>query len=60
MTQPDRTTHDLHEEPDPDELDDRAVAAAEQHQRAEEDADPEERVVVQDAETGATEERPAQ
>ena len=40
-----------------DELD-AAVEAAEEHQRAEEDADPEEHVVVRDPDTGhVTEER---
>lgn len=39
---------------------DRAVQAAEQHQRAEENADPDEEVVVRDPETGATSEERAQ
>jgi hypothetical protein len=39
---------------------DQAVAAAEQHQRAEHDADPEEQVVVRDPETGALSEEQAQ
>ena len=42
-----------------DELDD-AVDAAEQHQRAEEDADVEEHVVVRDPDTGHVSEEPAQ
>jgi hypothetical protein len=52
-------------DPDPtesntdDELD-RAVDAAEQHQRAEEAADPDEQVVIRDPETGRTSEEPAQ
>jgi hypothetical protein len=39
---------------------DQAVAAAEQHQRAEQDADPEEQVVIRDPETGAISEERAQ
>lgn len=39
---------------------DQAVDAAEQHQRAEEHADPDEHVVVRDPETGRTSEEPAQ
>jgi len=39
---------------------DEAVHAAEQHQRAEEDADAGEHVVVRDPETGETKEEPAQ
>ena len=39
---------------------DQAVEAAEQHQRAEQDADPEEQVVVRDPETGAISEERAQ
>lgn len=39
---------------------DQAVQAAEQHQRAEEDADPDEEVVIRDPETGATFEERAQ
>jgi hypothetical protein len=39
---------------------DEAVAAAEQHQRAEEDADAEEHVVIRDPETGAVREEAAQ
>ncbi|MFD4420597.1 hypothetical protein ACFWN7_03720 [Agromyces sp. NPDC058484] len=39
---------------------DEAVAAAEQHQRAEEDADADEHVVIRDPETGATKEEQAQ
>lgn len=42
-----------------DELDE-AVAAAEQHQQAEQEADPDEHVVVRDPETGETSEEPAQ
>lgn len=42
-----------------DELDE-AVEAAEQHQRAEEEADPGEHVVIRDPETGETAEEPAQ
>ena len=42
-----------------DELDE-AVAAAEQHQQAEEDADADEHVVVRDPETGRVAEEPAQ
>ena len=39
---------------------DEAVEAAEQHQRAEEDADPGEHVVIRDPETGRIAEEPAQ
>lgn len=39
---------------------DEAVDAAEQHQQAEQDADPGEHVVVRDPETGETREEPAQ
>ncbi|WP_157377152.1 MULTISPECIES: hypothetical protein [Agromyces] len=52
-------------DPDPtesntdDELD-RGVEAAEQHQQAEEHADPHEQVVIRDPETGRTSEEPAQ
>lgn len=42
-----------------DELDE-AVDAAEAHQRAEEDADPDEHVVIRDPQTGRTTEEPAQ
>ncbi|WP_448005549.1 hypothetical protein [Agromyces bauzanensis] len=42
-----------------DELDD-AVDAAEQHQRAEHEADPGEHVVIRDPQTGETTEEPAQ
>ena len=42
-----------------DELDE-AVDAAEQHQRAEEDADAGEHVVVRDPDTGRVDEEPAQ
>jgi hypothetical protein len=42
-----------------DELDE-AVEAAEQHQRAEENADADERVAIRDPETGKTAEEPAQ
>ncbi|WP_169053998.1 hypothetical protein [Agromyces sp. H66] len=42
-----------------DELDE-AVDAAEQHQRAEEAADPDEHVVIRDPQTGETAEEPAQ
>ncbi|HEY6799060.1 MAG TPA: hypothetical protein VI121_00325 [Agromyces sp.] len=42
-----------------DELDE-GVAAAEQHQRADHDADAEEKVVIRDPETGATKEEQAQ
>ncbi|WP_350349334.1 hypothetical protein ABIQ69_05275 [Agromyces sp. G08B096] len=42
-----------------DELDE-AVRASEQHQRAEQDADPDEEVVVRDTETGRTHEERAQ
>lgn len=47
---------------DPDAADqlDEAVEAVEQHQRAEEDADADEHVVIRDPETGATTEEPAQ
>ncbi|MFF2494597.1 hypothetical protein [Agromyces sp. NPDC058064] len=47
---------------DPGEQDeqDAALRAAEQHQRAEEDADADERVVVRDPETGRTSEEEAQ
>ena len=37
-----------------------AVEAAEQHQRAEQDADPDEQVVIRDPETGAISEERAQ
>jgi hypothetical protein len=39
---------------------DQAVEAAEQHQRAEQDADPDEQVVIRDPETGAISEERAQ
>jgi hypothetical protein len=39
---------------------DEAVAAVERHQQAEQDADPDEHVVVRDPDTGATSEEPAQ
>ena len=39
---------------------DEAVDAAEQHQQAEQDADPDEHVVVRDPETGGTREERAQ
>jgi hypothetical protein len=39
---------------------DQALAAAEQHQRADEDADPDEQVVIRDPETGAISEERAQ
>lgn len=39
---------------------DAAVHAAEQHHRAEEDADPDERVIVRDPESGEISEEPAQ
>jgi hypothetical protein len=39
---------------------DEAVAAVERHQQAEHDADPDEHVVVRDAETGEISEEPAQ
>ena len=42
-----------------DELDE-AVEAVEQHQRAEEDADADEHVVIRDPETGEIAEEPAQ
>lgn len=42
-----------------DELE-QAVDAAEQHQRAEEDADPDEHVVIRDPQTGQTTEERAQ
>jgi hypothetical protein len=47
---------------DPDAADelDEAVEAVEQHQRAEEDADAGERVVIRDPETGETTKEPAQ
>jgi hypothetical protein len=47
---------------DPDAADelDEAVEAVEQHQRAEEDADAGEHVVIRDPETGETTEEPAQ
>ena len=47
---------------DPDAVDelDEAVQAVEQHQRAEEDADADEHVVIRDPETGETAEEPAQ
>ncbi|HET8779907.1 MAG TPA: hypothetical protein VFM66_07535 [Agromyces sp.] len=42
-----------------DELE-KGVAAAEQHQRADQDADADEKVVIRDPETGATKEEQAQ
>lgn len=39
---------------------DAAVDAVEEHQRAEEDADPDERVVIRDPETGETRKERAQ
>ena len=42
-----------------DELDE-AIEAVEQHQRAEENADADEHVVIRDPETGETAEEPAQ
>ncbi|WP_255368730.1 hypothetical protein [Agromyces sp. CF514] len=39
---------------------DEALAAAEQHQQAEEDADEHEQVVLRDSHRGGTDERPAQ
>lgn len=55
----------MNDDPDPtkqgeQDLTDDAVAAAEQHQQAEEVADEDEPIVVHDAQTGTTEERPAQ
>lgn len=55
----------MNDDPDPtkqgeQDVADEAVAAAEQHQQAEEAADEDEQVVVHDAQTGTTEERPAQ
>jgi hypothetical protein len=46
-------------EPNDDEADE-ALRAAEQHQQAEEEADPDEQVVMRDPETGATAEERAQ
>ena len=54
MTDPDPTDQNA-----ADELDE-AVHAAEQHQRAEEDAVADEHVVVRDPETGETAEEPVQ
>jgi hypothetical protein len=45
---------------DPNAEADQAVEAAEQHQRAEQDADPDEQVVIRDPETGAISEERAQ
>jgi hypothetical protein len=47
---------------DPDAADelDEAVEAVEQHQRAEEDADADEHIMIRDPETGETTEEPAQ
>jgi hypothetical protein len=47
---------------DPDAADelDEAVEAVEQHQRAEEDADADEHIIIRDPETGETREEPAQ
>lgn len=62
MTEPDPTHPNDPDTTDPqaaDELDE-AVAAAEQHQRAEEDADAGEHVVVRDPDTGRVDEEPAQ
>jgi len=62
MTEPDPTDPNDPDPTDPqaaDELDE-AVAAAEQHQRAEEDADAGEHVVVRDPDTGRVDEEPAQ
>jgi hypothetical protein len=54
MTDPDPTDPNAG-----DELD-RGVAAAEQHQRADQDADADEKVVIRDPETGTTKEEQAQ
>lgn len=54
MTDPSPTDPDA-----ADQLDD-AVEAVEQHQRAEEDADADENVVIRDPQTGETTEEPAQ
>lgn len=54
MTDPSPTDPDA-----ADQLDD-AVEAVEQHQRAEEDADADEHVVIRDPQTGETAEEPAQ
>lgn len=54
MTDPSPTDPDA-----ADQLDD-AVEAVEQHQRAEEDADADEHVVIRDPQTGETTEEPAQ
>lgn len=56
---------EMNDDPDPtkqgeQDLTDDAVAAAEQHQQAEEVADEDEPIVIHDAQTGTTEERPAQ
>ena len=62
MTEPDPTDPNDPDTTDPqaaDELDE-AVAAAEQHQLAEEDADAGEHVVVRDPDTGRVDEEPAQ
>lgn len=53
MSDPDPT------DPTVDEADE-AIQAAEQHQHAEENADPDEEVVIRDPETGATTEERAQ
>lgn len=53
MTDPNPT------DPNADELE-KGVAAAEQHQRADQDADADEKVVIRDPETGATKEEQAQ
>ncbi|MBT2498093.1 hypothetical protein J7E25_03195 [Agromyces sp. ISL-38] len=60
MSDPGPLIPDGPEDPNAAEELDAAVHAVEQHHRAEEDADPEERVVVRDPETGEISEEPAQ